>query len=34
MEVVRFMHKIGRLKTTPKTWTDMFFPEIHKLPGS
>lgn len=34
MEVVKFMHKIGRIETAPKAWTDMFFPEIHNLPGS
>jgi NitT/TauT family transport system substrate-binding protein len=34
MEVVKFMHKIGRIGTAPKAWTDMFFPEIHNLPGS
>lgn len=34
MEVVGFMHKIGRLKVAPAKWTDMFFPEIHSLPGS
>ncbi len=29
-----FMHRIGTLKTKPASWKDMFFPEIHDLPGS
>lgn len=34
MEVVAFMHKTGRLKAAPGTWKEMYFPEIHGLPGS
>lgn len=34
MEVVAFMHKTGRLKAAPGTWKEIFFPEIHGLPGS
>lgn len=34
MEVARFMHKTGRLKVEPKSWKDMFFPDVHELPGS
>jgi NitT/TauT family transport system substrate-binding protein len=34
MEVVSFMHSIGRLGAVPGTWKEMFFPEIHDLPGS
>ncbi|HYC37093.1 MAG TPA: ABC transporter substrate-binding protein [Usitatibacter sp.] len=30
----QFMHKIGTLKTEPKSWKDLFFPDIHHLPGS
>ena len=30
----QFMHKIGTLKTEPKSWKDLFFPDIHGLPGS
>jgi NitT/TauT family transport system substrate-binding protein len=29
-----FMHKIGTLKTEPKSWKDLFFPDIHDMPGS
>ena len=34
MKVVSFMHKQGRIKVEPKAWSDMFFPEVHDLPGS
>jgi NitT/TauT family transport system substrate-binding protein len=30
----QFMHKVGTLKTDPASWKDLFFPEIHSLPGS
>ncbi|MEO8203766.1 MAG: ABC transporter substrate-binding protein, partial [Betaproteobacteria bacterium] len=30
----QFMHKVGTLKHNPASWKDMFFPEIHHLPGS
>src|SRR5688572_969447 len=30
----QFMHKIGTLKNEPKSWKDLFFPDIHGLPGS
>jgi NitT/TauT family transport system substrate-binding protein len=29
-----FMFKQGLIKTKPGAWTDMFFPEVHALPGS
>jgi NitT/TauT family transport system substrate-binding protein len=29
-----FMHKVGSLKTRPTSWKEMFFPEVHGLPGS
>lgn len=29
-----FMHRIGTLKTKPASWKDLFFPEVHDLPGS
>jgi NitT/TauT family transport system substrate-binding protein len=29
-----FMYKVGSIKTKPETWKDLFFPEIHDLPGS
>ena len=28
-----FMGKVGTIKDAPKSWKDMFFPEIHDLPG-
>jgi NitT/TauT family transport system substrate-binding protein len=30
----QFMHKVGILKNEPDTWNDLFFPEVHNLPGS
>jgi NitT/TauT family transport system substrate-binding protein len=29
-----FLFKIGSIKIKPDSWKDMFFPEIHQLPGS
>jgi NitT/TauT family transport system substrate-binding protein len=29
-----FMGKIGTIKDVPKTWQEMFFPEVHNLPGN
>ena len=29
-----FMNQIGTLKTKPGSWKDLFFPDIHDLPGS
>lgn len=34
MKVVSFMHKHGRIGVEPKVWSDMFFPEVHDLPGN
>jgi sulfonate transport system substrate-binding protein len=28
-----FMAKVGSIKDKPETWKDLFFPEIHDLPG-
>ncbi|MEP6943201.1 MAG: ABC transporter substrate-binding protein [Betaproteobacteria bacterium] len=28
-----FMFKIGTIKTKPASWTELFFPEVHALPG-
>jgi NitT/TauT family transport system substrate-binding protein len=30
----QFMNQIGTLKNRPASWKDMYFPEIHDLPGS
>jgi NitT/TauT family transport system substrate-binding protein len=32
--LVGFMHQIGRVKHSPDSWQQLFFPEIYKLPGS
>ena len=29
-----FMQRVGRLPAKPDSWRDLFFPEIHGLPGS
>lgn len=34
MKYAEFMHRIGTLKVLPSSWKDVFFPEIHKMPGS
>jgi NitT/TauT family transport system substrate-binding protein len=30
----QFMHEVGTLKNRPTSWKDLFFPEVHHLPGS
>jgi len=34
LKVVRFMHRIGSIKNDPQDWKELFFAEIHALPGS
>lgn len=34
MKYVGFMGKIGSIKVKPESWKDMFFPNVHALPGS
>lgn len=34
MRLVAFLHRIGRIKHSPDTWQQLFFPEIYKQPGS
>ena len=34
MKIVGFMAEVGHIKVKPESWKDMFFPEIHDLPGS
>ena len=29
-----FMHSVGTIKVKPASWKDLFFPEVHGLPGS
>ncbi len=33
-EVAKFMFRIGSIKVEPASWKDLYFPEIHDLPGS
>jgi NitT/TauT family transport system substrate-binding protein len=32
-KTAEFMNKIGTVKTKPASWKDLFFPEVHGLPG-
>jgi NitT/TauT family transport system substrate-binding protein len=32
--MVDFLHSIGSVKAQPQSWKDLFFPEVHGLPGS
>ena len=32
--VAKFMFRIGSIKVEPASWKDLYFPEIHDLPGS
>jgi NitT/TauT family transport system substrate-binding protein len=34
MKYVHFMERMGLIKVHPASWKDLFFPEIHGLPGS
>lgn len=34
MKWADFMYRVGRNKTQAKSWKDLFWPEIHDLPGS
>jgi NitT/TauT family transport system substrate-binding protein len=34
MKYAEFMHRTGTLKTLPASWRDLFFDEIHGVPGS
>ncbi len=34
MKYVDFMYKIGSIKVKPDSWKDLFFPNVHNLPGS
>jgi NitT/TauT family transport system substrate-binding protein len=34
MKMVEFMHKSGAIKVVPASWKDLFFPNMHSLPGS
>jgi NitT/TauT family transport system substrate-binding protein len=34
MHFAKFLNKVGTIKAMPASWKDMFFPEIHDLPGT
>jgi len=34
VKYAEFMHSVGSIKAMPASWKDLFFPEIHGLPGS
>lgn len=34
MKMASFMAETGRLKNAPKDWKDLFFDNVHALPGS
>ena len=34
MKLAEFMLKVGTLKNKEGSWKDLFFPEVHNLPGS
>lgn len=33
-KMASFMHRIGRIKNAPASWKDLFFENVHGLPGS
>jgi NitT/TauT family transport system substrate-binding protein len=34
MQYAEFMHQVGSIKVKPASWKDLFFPEVHEMPGS
>ncbi|HWB50780.1 MAG TPA: hypothetical protein VG651_16850 [Stellaceae bacterium] len=34
LRLVTFLHRIGRIKHSPDSWQQLFFPEIYQQPGS
>jgi NitT/TauT family transport system substrate-binding protein len=34
MKYAAFMHAVGSIKAMPTDWKELFFPEVHSLPGS
>lgn len=34
MKYAEFMNRIGMVKVMPASWKDMYFPNVHQLPGS
>jgi NitT/TauT family transport system substrate-binding protein len=33
-KMLDFMHRVGLIKTKAESWKDLYFPEVHGLPGS
>jgi NitT/TauT family transport system substrate-binding protein len=33
MKYALFMHEVGIVKAEPSSWKDLFFPELHGVPG-
>jgi NitT/TauT family transport system substrate-binding protein len=34
MQLIAFMHQVGRIRTMPESWKDLFLPDAHGLEGS
>jgi hypothetical protein len=34
MKFAAFMHRVGSIAVAPKSWKDLFFPEVQGRPGS
>jgi len=34
LKYAQFMHEIGSLKNRATSWKDLYFPEVHDLPGN
>ena len=34
MKYAEFMQRVGAIKEKAESWKDLFFPEVHSLPGS
>ncbi len=34
MKYASFMYDVGIVKAAPSSWKELFFPEVHGLPGS
>jgi NitT/TauT family transport system substrate-binding protein len=34
LKYASFMQSIGAMKNKPASWKDLFFPNVHSLPGS
>ena len=33
-KILDFMYRVGSIKTKAASWKDMYFPEVHNLPGT